>query len=113
MPNHLHGIIFIKPSNAGGSRTAPTMPLSRVVGAFKTVSSKQINIHRQMPGIAFWQRGFYEQVIRDEKSLERIREYILTNPSRWELDRENPHAFGKDDFDLWQSKVHQKIKGIL
>jgi putative transposase len=112
MPNHFHGIIFINQPNAGGSRTAPTMPqplpLSRLVGAFKTISSKQINIIRQTPGAPFWQRGFYEHIIRDEKSLERIQEYIVTNPLRWQLDRENPQATGKDDFDGWLSKFHPK-----
>lgn len=110
MPNHLHGIIFINQPNAGGSRTAPTipkpLPLSRLVGAFKTISSKQINLHRQTPGAPFWQRGFYEHLIRDEKSLGRIRDYIATNPLRWQLDRENAQAIGKDDFDDWLSKFH-------
>lgn len=112
MPNHLHGVIFINQPNAGGSRTAPTipqsLPLSRLVGAFKTVSSKHINIHRQTPGAPFWQRGFYEHIIRDEKSLERISEYILTNPLRWQLDRENQQANGKDAFDDWLSKFHPR-----
>ncbi len=110
MPNHLHGIIFINQPPEGGSRTALTMPrplpLSRLVGAFKKVSSKQINIHRQRPGIPFWQRGFYEHVIRHEEALSRIRDYIATNPSRWELDRENRQATGKDDFDGWLGKFH-------
>lgn len=44
-----------------------------------------------------WQRNYYEHVIRDEKSLDRIREYIATNPLRWHLDRENPHRTGDDD----------------
>ena len=112
MPNHLHGIIFINQPQEGGSRTAPTvprpLPLSRLVGAFKTVSSKQINIHRQRPGAPFWQRSFYEHIIRHEESLDRIREYILTNPLRWQLDRENPQANGKDDFDGWLGKFHPK-----
>ncbi|MFI5330749.1 MAG: transposase [Desulfobaccales bacterium] len=112
MPNHLHGIIFIYQPNAGGSRTAPTipkpLPLSRLVGAFKTVSSKYINIVRQTLGAPFWQRGFYEHVIRHEEALNRIRNYIATNPVRWELDRENQQATGKDDFDDWLTKFHQK-----
>ena len=30
-----------------------------------------------------------------------IREYILTNPLRWTLDRENPEREGEDEFDRW------------
>ena len=118
MPNHLHGIIIISNPCRGGSRAAPTRavptseikikPLGQIIGAFKTISSKQINIHRQTPGAPFWQRGFYEHIIRDEKSLERIREYIVTNPLRWQLDRENQQATGKDEFDGWLTRFHQK-----
>src|SRR4030042_958467 len=50
---------------------------------------------------SLWQRSFYDHVIRDEESLNRIREYISTNPQRWELDRENPRSKGRDDFDRW------------
>ena len=113
MPNHLHGIIVISNHCRGGSRAAPTSeikikPLGQIIGAFKTISSKQINLHRQTPGTPFWQRGFYEHIIRDEKSLQRIRGYIATNPFRWQLDRENAQATGKDDFDDWLSKFHAK-----
>jgi putative transposase len=44
-----------------------------------------------MQGVAVWQRNYYEHIIRDEESLNRIREYILNNPSRWTTDRENPN----------------------
>jgi putative transposase len=37
-----------------------------------------------------WQRSYYEHVIRHEKSLNRIRQYILDNPAHWDADRENP-----------------------
>jgi putative transposase len=39
-----------------------------------------------------WQRNYYEHVIRDDQSLNRIRHYIVDNPARWEFDRENPTA---------------------
>lgn len=43
-----------------------------------------------------WQRNYYEHVIRDEVSLNRIREYIVNNPPQWEMDRENPDIRGWD-----------------
>ena len=91
MPNHLHGIIVIR---RGGSRTAPTKdatkrkPLGRLIGAFKTVSTKRMNA---APGLPVWQRNYYERVIRDEDELNRIRQYIIDNPMRWEEDEENPN----------------------
>jgi putative transposase len=94
----------------GGSRTAPTViasaaptvkrkPLGRLIGAFKTVSTKRINEYRGTPGVVVWQRNYYEHIIRDECSLNRIRAYIAANPLRWHLDRENVHAAGTDPGD--------------
>jgi len=39
--------------------------------------------------------------VRDEESLNRIRDSIATNPLRWDLDRENPWRKGDDEFDRW------------
>jgi REP element-mobilizing transposase RayT len=36
-----------------------------------------------------WQRSFFEHVIRDDKSLNKIRVYIRDNPLNWELDKDN------------------------
>jgi len=95
----------------GGSRTAPTgtpidpqvvraestrsiaskrKPLGGLIGAFKTVSSKRINALRSMSGQSFWQRDYYEHVIRNERELNAIREYIVNNPLQWMLDRDHP-----------------------
>ena len=90
--------LFLSRQTVGAvRRTAPTdeskiKPLGRLIGAFKTISTKQINFIRKTSGVPFWQRNFYEHVIRDDQALNRIREYITTNPLRWDLDRENPQA---------------------
>lgn len=39
-----------------------------------------------------WQRNYYEHIIRDEPTLNRIRCYIDENPSRWAFDDENPQC---------------------
>jgi len=65
-------------------------PLGRLIGAFKTVSTKEINLLRDTPGAVFWQRNYYEHIIRDERALEMIRRYIQRNPARWEWDTQNP-----------------------
>ncbi len=95
MPNHIHGIIFLTDVGAG-LKPAPTVPaipihpLPEIVRGFKTFSSRKINELRNMPGTALWQRSYYEHVIRRDESLEKIRDYIETNPLRWSLDKENP-----------------------
>jgi len=91
MPNHMHGILVIADCCRGGSRTAPTgtqtrKTLGRLIGAFKTVSSKQINLLRNSPGVILWQRNYYEQIIRNEAELNKMREYIRSNPLNWESD---------------------------
>lgn len=101
MPNHVHGIIVIlddKPHRVRvgeGLRPSPTRknrnrpPLSEIVRAFKSFSARRINEETGRGGGSFWQRGYYDHIIRNERSLERIRDYISTNPSRWQYDREN------------------------
>ena len=37
-----------------------------------------------------WQRNYYEHIVRNENELNRIRQYILDNPMKWEMDREHP-----------------------
>ena len=100
MPNHFHGIIVLTDKLCrGASQSAPTTtnnselkrkPLGRLIGAFKTVSTKKINLIRNAPGTAIWQRNYYEHIIRNEESLNRIRQYIINNPLSWQIDQLHP-----------------------
>jgi putative transposase len=86
----MHGIVIIC---RGGSRTAPTgnyKPLGRLIGAFKTTSTKRINALRGTPSARLWQRNYYEHVIRNEMDLNDICQYILDNPVKWDIDDNNP-----------------------
>ena len=95
MPNHFHGILAIHDNGRGGSRSAPTpikrKPLGGLIGAFKTVSTKQINLLRDTEGQVVWQRNYYERIIRNEPEMDRITRYIESNPLRWADDDENPN----------------------
>lgn len=100
MPNHVHGIIIItndihvgagfpRPYNkniSGGVKHT----LGQIVAYFKYQSSKRINSIRGTPGMPVWQRNYYEHIIRNERDLDEIRQYIINNPLKWELDTENP-----------------------
>lgn len=108
MPNHFHAVVIIHVGahgvvgahgNVGAHRRAPLRAslrrppksLGSLVAGFKSAVTKRINALRQNPGAPVWQRNYYEHIIRDEESLNRIREYIVHNPLQWALDRENPH----------------------
>jgi putative transposase len=92
MPNH--GIIVITNDVGATQRVAPTGPVSGSVGAiigqFKSAVTKRINQIRDNPGVPVWQRNYFERVIRNDRELTAIREYIVNNPVKWAMDRENP-----------------------
>jgi len=60
------------------------------VGAFKSTTTRWVNGIRRTPGAPLWQRNYYEHVIRNESEWARIRQYIQSNPTQWEIDQENP-----------------------
>ena len=119
MPNHLHGILEIinlearrrlapdanvkaaegkrathRVAPTAGARSRPNGPapgsIGAILGQIKSLTKKSINKTRGTPGRPVWQPNYHEHVIRNEKELERIREYICNNPLRWPSDRENP-----------------------
>jgi len=111
MPNHVHGIIMIE-KMVGAIHELPLrdkdyriqrrqMLIPKMIGRFKMISAKRINQIRDTSNISAWQRNYYEQIVRDEESLNRMREYIKYNPLSWDLDKENPDRRGEDDFDRW------------
>ena len=75
------------------TRAVPT--LGQVIGAFKSITTDQYvgGVKRcGWPPFAgrVWQRNYYEHVIRNDRALNAIRNYIEANPSQWENDPENP-----------------------
>ena len=111
MPNHIHGIINLIDLPVGaGFKPAPTNAgthhgLSEIVRAFKTFSARRINNSRNTSGAPVWQRNYFEHVIRDEASLNRIRQYIFDNPARWEFDRENPDTTKPEPEYQWRMET--------
>jgi len=109
MPNHFHAILFITDDGGGDRRgdlqVAPTTsgngPKPKSIGAimagFKSAAAKRINTLRGTAGVPVWQRNYYEHIIRNDESLNRIRQYIINNPAQWAMDRENPNRVSYDD----------------
>jgi len=112
MPNHFHSIVFIM----GGSTNKQekldvyvganghsslrnrlamkSKSLSSLMVGFKSSVKLKINKFRNTLGVPIWQRNYYDHIIRNEKELNKIREYIINNQLEWELDEENPKNWG-------------------
>ncbi|TET68915.1 MAG: hypothetical protein E3J45_02515 [Candidatus Zixiibacteriota bacterium] len=69
--------------------------LGSIIQWFKTMTTNYYmrgirnNAWRPFPG-RFWQRNYYERIIRNENEMNRIRQYITGNPARWDRDHNNP-----------------------
>jgi REP element-mobilizing transposase RayT len=111
MPNHLHGIIWInKPvslpamnqikNNLGVGATGRlpqrdeqirvTGPTPKSVSAFiagyKSAVTTEINKLRNSPKRLVWQPNYFDRIIRNERELNALRQYIQNNPLKWKLD---------------------------
>jgi len=100
-PGFSHGGPHQEDENGDWVVSRRTMLLPRLIGRFKMISAKRINESRGSPAFAVWQRNYFEHVIRSDKGLERIRQYIMENPARWHLDRQNPERVRNDDRYPW------------
>ena len=120
MPNHVHGVVRIeaqfiaradsRDAGQGAMNRAPTSDriqqakervakLGEIVRAYKASSARVIRA--KADGTFAWQRNYFEHVILNEESLNRIRKYIQDNPPRWDVDRENPSAVTPEAENAW------------
>ncbi len=81
MPNHFHGIVEIIESKHA---------LKDIVGSFKSAVTRRARERGLIEREDLWQRKYYDHVIRSERALTNIREYIRNNPIKWHLDELNP-----------------------
>jgi len=118
MPNHFHGMVLITENDSGKAHLATTKcnvsikmefgkpkpgSLPVIVGSFKSAVAKQINLMRNTPGKEVWQRIIMKHIVRNPDELDRIREYIVTNPLRWQMDKENPNGIpDEEEKKFWE-----------
>jgi len=115
MPNHLHGIVVLDGEQGVLSNTptksntptegvlsnAPTRDVSNrfsvmspqrgtlglVIRKFKSAVTGKC---RAIDRFDFaWQSNYYDHIVRNERELNAIRQYIANNPANWSLDRDN------------------------
>lgn len=108
MPNHIHGILIINHGTnnvVAAQNIAPLPPrfASLVLGHDNKFAPQSNNLAAIVRGFKIgvkkyavinnldfqWQPRFYDHIIRNQESLDRIREYIKNNPLNWIDDRNN------------------------
>jgi putative transposase len=113
MPNHLHVVLFINgpavgaglvPAQQSIAMTTPT--IGQMFGAYKSLCVKKWSDYLKQNNLSgeysFWQRNYYEHVIRNQRELNLIREYIAYNPVNWTFDNENPdQVYNKELLMKW------------
>ena len=106
MPDHVHGILHLNEP----VKYSPAPTLSDIMRVYKSITSVNWIRFTKNRGILcsrhLWQERFYDHVIRNEKHLPLIREYILHNPLQPEV------LQGKDlDEDLWDEVMKRFVLG--
>lgn len=94
MPNHLHGVVVLlrQGQAQGPAPTENLLTLPDIMHRYKTLTTKRYADGvkhcgwRPFPG-RLWQRNYWERIIRDERELQNIREYIANNPACWQDDQ--------------------------
>ena len=101
MPNHVHAIVMIDGEHCFSPRTGVSLPhdsepsftspcpgsLSAVVRSYKagvTLKARNMGFHQTI-----WQARFHDHLLRGDKVIAAVREYIRNNPKSWLMDQEN------------------------
>ena len=63
--------------------------LSTIVRSFKSAATKRINEMHLKGDMPLWQSRYYDRIIRGEKELQNIRDYIVNNIIAWAFDKEH------------------------
>jgi putative transposase len=101
MPSHLHGLIELsgKPTSPIAeigrrrfdSDAVPANSLPAIVRSFKAIVARRARRELGFNG-ELWHRNYFERIIRDGKEFENATQYIIDNPTKWQMDRFNPEA---------------------
>ena len=81
--------------------------VGKIIRYFKAKTAKIVH-DRFFPSFQ-WQRNYYEHVVCSPRELNSIREYIINNPLKWALDRENRLSKNFNmDFDNYFKDIFEK-----
>jgi REP element-mobilizing transposase RayT len=71
MPNHVH--LLFRPFDG--------YVLDKILHSWKSYTSTKANEHLNRSGV-FWQKEYYDHLVRDPQEFDRILKYILENPEK-------------------------------
>ena len=103
MPNHVHLLVYLGESaeylTVPFDETLMPRSVGAVVGTYKKIVGRKARQMLHSASLKFWQRGYYDRIVRNEEELNRIRHYIEMNPTRWVEDSDNlDSVLAKMDF---------------
>ena len=82
MPDHIHLLLRFQ-----GKKCVAVSELGKVIGWFKYQVTKQVNALSGAPGERFFQRSYYDHVIRNQQDYNETWEYIRHNPLKWMIQK--------------------------
>ena len=77
MPNHIHMVLELNESDHNPN-------ISMLIGLYKAGVTKEIR--KLCPDAVVWQRSFHDHIIRNQRSYEKICNYVENNDKKWEQD---------------------------
>ncbi len=95
MPDHFHGILIVENKKEGLMNQARTKEknwilmknkdntLGKIIRTFKAKAAKLI--HDDGFKDFKWHQNYYDRIVRNEKELFAIRNYIRNNPLNWKI----------------------------
>lgn len=109
MPNHMHAILVLddlvgatlavnpddgvetndRSCDDRAQASRPPM-VGDIIGAYKSlVVNECLSIYKSRNEIMgkLWQRNYYEHIIRNQQSYQKISNYIINNPVHWQTDK--------------------------
>ncbi|MFO7870370.1 MAG: transposase [Kiritimatiellia bacterium] len=85
MPDHLHGIVYVKGKLP--------KPVGQTIRGYKSGATSELRKHTNDPRLDIWEEGYHDRVIMNSDTLRSERRYIADNPRRYCVRKDNPELF--------------------
>jgi len=85
MPDHMHGIVYV--------RKQLPKPVGLTIRGFKSGVTSELRQYLATPTLSAWEKGYHDRIIMTAKMLRAERHYLHDNPRRYCLRKANPQMF--------------------